>query len=68
MAERPVFIPIYGSQELVREIFFNLTWNPGFAPVQKRRTLPALHEAAARSGWTSLLEISSKSEAKLGRT
>jgi hypothetical protein len=67
MAKRPVFIPISGSQELVQEIFFNLTWNPGFAPVQKKKNVAALHEAAARSGWTSLLEISSKSEAKLGQ-
>lgn len=67
MAERPIFIPISGSQELVKEIFFNLTWNPGFAPVQKKKNVAALHEAAARSGWTSLLEISSKSEQKLGQ-
>jgi hypothetical protein len=67
MAERPVFIPVSGSQELVKEIFFNLTWNPGFAPVQKKKNVAALHEAAALSGWTSLLEISSKSEQKLGQ-
>ncbi len=67
MAERPVFIPVSGSQELVKEIFFNLTWNPGFAPVQKKKNVTALHEAAARSGWTTLLEISSKSEQKLGQ-
>jgi hypothetical protein len=67
MAERPVFIPISGSRELVKEIFFDLTWNPGFAPVQKKKNVAALHEAAARSGWTSLLEISSKSEQKLGQ-
>jgi len=67
MAERPVFIPVSGSQELVKEIFFSLTWNPGFAPVQKKKNVMALHEAAARSGWTSLLEISSKSEEKLGQ-
>lgn len=67
MAERPVFIPISGSQELVKEIFFNLTWNSGFAPVQKKKNVVALHETAAQSGWTSLLEISSKSEQKLGQ-
>jgi hypothetical protein len=67
MAERPVFIPVSGNQELVKEIFFNLTWNPGFAPVQKKKNVAALHEAAGRSGWTSLLEISSKSEQKLGQ-
>jgi len=67
MAERPVFIPVSGSQELVKEIFFSLTWNPGFAPVQKKKNVTALHEAAAQSGWTSLLEISSKSEEKLGQ-
>jgi hypothetical protein len=67
MAERPIFIPVSGTRELVKEVFFSLAWNSGFAPVQKKKNIAALHEAAARSGWTSLLEISSKSAEKLGR-
>ncbi|MDT8069510.1 MAG: hypothetical protein ROO76_15205 [Terriglobia bacterium] len=67
MAERPVFIPQQGTQELVREEYFNIVWSPGFAPVQKKKNIIALHEAAARAGYNPLLEISSKSEEKLGQ-
>jgi hypothetical protein len=67
MAERPVFIPLQGARELVKETYFNIDWSPGFAPVQKKKNIIALHEAAARSGYAPLLEVSSKSEEKLGQ-
>jgi Family of unknown function (DUF6977) len=67
MAERPVFIPLHGSRELVKEAYFDIKWHPGFSPVQKKKNVAALHEAAARSGYSPLLEISSKSEEKLGQ-
>src|SRR6267378_7565634 len=67
MAERPVFIPVQDTLELVKEKYFDIAWNPGFAPVQKKKNVIALHEAAARVGYAPLLEISSKSEDKLGR-
>jgi hypothetical protein len=67
MAERPVFVPLQGTRELVRELYFSLVWSPGFAPVQKKKNILALHEAAAREGHAPLLEVSSKSEEKLGQ-
>jgi hypothetical protein len=68
MAERPVFLPQQGgAPELVKELFFTLAWNPGFAPVQKRKNVAALHEAAGKAGYAPLLEISSKSDQKLGQ-
>jgi hypothetical protein len=67
MAERPIFVPKPGSPGLVEEIFFDLRWNPGFAAVQKERNIKALHEAAAASGFSPLLEISTKSGNKRGR-
>ena len=67
MAERPIFIPATETKQLVREIYFDLKWNPGFAEVQKKKNIKALHEAAAEGGYSPLLEISSKSETKLGR-
>ena len=67
MAERPIFVPVSGSNELVKEIYFNIPWHSGFAPVQKKKNITALHEAAARAGYSLLLEISSKSEEKLGQ-
>jgi hypothetical protein len=67
MAERPVFVPQESSRELVRELYFSLAWNPGFAPAQKKKNVLALHEAAAAAGYAPLLEVSSKSEEKLGQ-
>jgi hypothetical protein len=67
MAERPVFIPVPDSPELVKELFFPLKWNSGFAVVQKEKNIKALREAAAADGLTPLLEISTKSDNKRGR-
>lgn len=35
MAERPIFIPAPEDTGLVKEIMCQLTWNPGFAAIQK---------------------------------
>jgi hypothetical protein len=67
MAERPVFIPQQGTRELVKELYFTLAWSSGFAPVQKKKNIVALHQAAAGGGYAPLLEVSSKSEDKLGQ-
>jgi hypothetical protein len=67
MAERPVFLPVKEAKQLVREVYFDLKWNPGFAEVQKKKNVKALHEAAAKGGYSQLLEVSSKSETKLGQ-
>ncbi|MBZ5631469.1 MAG: hypothetical protein LAO06_21655 [Acidobacteriia bacterium] len=67
MAERPVFVPTSGSKELVRELYFTITWHSGFSPTQKKKNVAALHEAAARAGYSIVLEISSKSNEKLGQ-
>jgi len=67
MAERPVFIPLQGSQALVKETYFDIKWHSGFAPVQKKKNVAALHQAAAQAGYAPLLEVSSKSEEKLGQ-
>lgn len=67
MAERPIFIPAPQSSELVRELSMPLTWHPGFAASQKKKNVVALHESAARAGYAPLLEISTKSEEKVGQ-
>lgn len=67
MAERPVFVPSASGDSLVKEISFQITWSPGFAPVQKAKNIRALHEAATRAGYLPVLEVSTKSEKKLGR-
>lgn len=67
MAERPIFIPAPDDPELVKVISVNLVWNSGFAPVQKKKNIRALHEAAAAAGYSPLLEISTKGDEKLGQ-
>lgn len=67
MAERPIFVPAPHTRELVKEIYVDFPWHPGFAPVQKKKNVTALHAAAAAKGYAPLLEVSTKSEEKLGR-
>lgn len=67
MATRPVFIPNFEEGSLVREVDTEFKWHPGFAVTQKRKNIRGLHEAAAEKGISPILEISTKSERKLGR-
>jgi hypothetical protein len=67
MAERPIFVPLSTSSQLVSEIYFSIVWHSGFAPSQKKRNVKALHEAAETAGYSPLLEISTKSDEKVGQ-
>ena len=67
MASRPVFIAQGDPSHLVSEIPVDFHWSPGFAPVQKKKNVVALHEAAAIKGLQPLLEVSTKSELKIGQ-
>lgn len=66
VATRPVFIPRIDGTRLVQERSFSFKWNPGFAPVQKKKNVAALHESAKQAGLAPLLEVSTKSEEELG--
>ena len=67
MAKRPIFIPYSEGLRFVREVDVEFKWNPGFAPVQKKKNVVALHDAAKLKGFDNLLEVSTKSEVKLGQ-
>lgn len=67
MAERPVFIPSPDSPGFVREKSFTITWAGGFAAVQKKKNVRALHDAAETIGLWPVLEASTKSDEKLGQ-
>lgn len=67
MAERPIFLPAPMQNELVKEVSVKLTWHSGFAEIQKKRNIHSLHEAAARLGFAPLLEVSTKSDNKIGQ-
>lgn len=44
-----------------------ITWHAGFAPSQKKKNVVELHQAAARAGYSPVLEVSTKSEEKVGQ-
>lgn len=67
MATRPVFIPLEKGSTLVLERNFDFPWAPGFAEVQKKKNVHALHVAAKREGLNDVLEISTKSDLEVGR-
>lgn len=67
MARRPIFIPNYDDTFLVQERYFDFAWSSGFAASQKKKNVVALHVAAKRNGIERILEISSKSDEKVGR-
>lgn len=67
MAERPVFVPQTSGSRLVETVMVSFTWLPGMSPVQKKRNVTSLHQAAQQIGLYPLLETSSKSEYEAGR-
>ena len=67
MAKRPIFIPVGKAAHFFDEVQVDFEWNPGFALVQKKKNVAALHEAARKKGLHPLLEVSTKSEELLGK-
>ena len=67
MAQRPVFLPNKFGPRLVEERVFSISWAPGFSISQKRKNIFSLHEEAKRNGIKRVLEISTKSDSKLGQ-
>jgi hypothetical protein len=67
VAERPVFISSPDESGFVETLSCSLVWSPGFALSQKQKNIKALHESAAKAGYSPLLEISTKSDDHLGR-
>lgn len=67
MAERLVFVPFPDSPQLVREFRLELAWSPGFAVSQKKKNVAALHRAASQAGYEPVLEVSTKSDERLGQ-
>lgn len=67
MAERPVFIPVFEGKHLVKEVFIEFSWHSGMSASQKKKNVVALHDSAHKLGLNLLLEISTKSEEKIGQ-
>lgn len=67
MAERPIFLPSGKPGRLVDELSVKFLWHKGMAPSQKKKNVLELHTAAAKRGYEPLLEVSTKSDEKLGQ-
>ncbi len=66
MATRPIFIPTNDRKELFKEVMIDFKFYNGFAVTQKAKSIASLHESANKQGYSSLLEVSTKSSEKLG--
>lgn len=66
MATRPVFVPLLIDQLGVQRRSLEFSWHPGFAKMQKQKSIAALHAVANRNSISPVLEISSKSMDAIG--
>jgi len=66
MAIRPIFTPEFNGFPYVETVDVEFKWYPGFAKSQMQKTIASLHEAAEKQGIAPILEISRKSESRLG--
>src|SRR5712675_1085661 len=67
MATRPVFVPCQRSGCFIEEVQITFHWHAGVAPIQKKRNVTELHAAASVKGLSQILEVSTKSDDKLGQ-
>ena len=67
MAHRPIFIPGELKGPLFREVSIQFKWHAGLAASQRKKCVHELHEEAARAGYDDVLEVSTKSDAEIGR-
>lgn len=66
MANRPIFIVNENKKELFKEITIDFIFYSGFAITQKGKSIQSLHENAKKEGYKNILEVSTKSDNKLG--
>lgn len=66
MANRPIFVVNNKDKELFKEINIDFTFYNGFSATQKSKSIKSLHENAKKMGYENILEVSTKSDNKLG--
>ena len=66
MANRPIFVINDNKKELFKEVNIDFTFYSGFAVTQKAKSIQSLHENAKKIGYKNILEVSTKSDNKLG--
>ena len=66
MATRPIFIATKNKKNLFKEIEIDFKYFNGFAVSQKLKNIQSLHINANKKGYNNILEVSTKSDNKLG--
>lgn len=66
MAKRPIFISTNNPKVYVEEINIEFKFYNGFSSTQKSKSIKSLHESAKEQGFTNILEVSTKSDSKIG--
>ena len=66
MANRPIFVVNDNKKEFFKEVNIEFTFYSGFAVTQKSKSIMSLHENAKKLGYKNILEVSTKSDNKLG--
>lgn len=66
MAIRPIFAINDNKKELFKEIDIEFTFYNGFSVSQKAKSIQSLQENARKQGYKNILEVSTKSDNKLG--
>lgn len=66
MAKRPIFIVENSKNKLFSEREVEFKFYNGFSITQKSKSINSLHESAKRQGFENILEVSTKSDSKIG--
>lgn len=67
MAKRPIYFPSQNENSLLETEFIDFQWHPGLSVSQKQKSIKSLHSSAKKTlGFKNILEVSSKSELKIG--
>ncbi len=66
MANRPIFIATDNKENLFEEKNIEFKFYNGFAITQKAKSIQSLHDSSIEQGYSKILEVSTKSDSKIG--
>jgi len=66
MANRPIFLATNDKKILFKEQSIEFKFFNGFSVTQKSKSIKSLHESAKEMGIANILEVSTKSDSKIG--
>ncbi len=71
MATRPIFVPNFDFDErypqLVYTVMVDFVWTAGRQPFHKKQNIAAIHAVGKQQGIEKLLEVSTKSDVRIGQ-